>query len=341
MDDVRQKTSMQDIADALSISKNAVSLALNNKSGISEALRNKVVQAAISMNYGGYGKLSNSNNKKLVAICVPSAISGGSQFYSSVYWAIEKELSTHGYRSLLTSITSSMEESLTFPEVLFEQQLVGVVVVGVLSKEYINLIVKSYSNFVQVDNYYMDLAINSVATANVEGGYEATKFLIEQGCNRIGFVGHTHKYNSYKDRCTGYTLALSDASMSVEPSRILTNGTFFSPEVNLEAIMKTIEDEELDALFCASDRLAIQIIGMLHKKGIKIPQDISIIGFDDTENSDIVNPPLTTMRVPRAELGYAAAHLLIEKITSKKKPPSAISIYPRLIKRKSVLIKQG
>jgi DNA-binding LacI/PurR family transcriptional regulator len=253
-----------------------------------------------------------------------------------VYWAIEKVLSLHGYRSLITSITGEMEENLTFPEVLFEQQLIGVIVVGVLKKEYIHLLVNSYNNFVQVDNYFMDLAINSVATANVEGGYEATKFLIEQGCSRIGFVGHTNKYNSYKDRCRGYTLALSDASIQFEPSRVLTNGTFFRPEVNLEAILEVIIYEKLDALFCASDRLAIQIIGILHKKRIKIPQDISIIGFDDTENSDIVNPPLTTMRVPRGELGYAAAHLLVEKIKSKKKPPSAISIYPRLIKRKSV-----
>ena len=341
MDNVRQKTSMQDIADALNISKNAVSLALNNKPGISESLRDKVVQTAIAMNYGGYGKLSNSRSKNLVAICVPSAISGGSQFYSSVYWAIEKELSSHGYRSLLTSITGEMERGLRFPEVLSEQQLVGVVVVGVLSKDYINLIVNSFENFVQVDNYYMDLAINSIATANVEGGYEATKFLIEQGFSRIGFIGYVQKYNSYKDRCTGYSLALSNANIPFNPSRVFTNSSYFSPTVNLDVIMNKIKEEQLDAIFCASDRLAIQIIGLFHKDGIRIPQDISIIGFDDTENSDIVNPPLTTMRVPRAELGYAAAHLLIEKIASKRKPPSAISIYPKLILRKSVLMKKS
>ncbi len=339
MDNVRQKTSMQDIADALNISKNAVSLALNNKSGISETLRNKVVQTAILMNYGGYGKLGNSSGNNLVAICVPSAISGFSQFYSSVYWAIEKELSAHGYRSLLTSITQEMEHNLSFPEVLHEQGLKGVIVVGVISKEYILKMVNSFNNFVQVDNYYMDLAINSVATANVEGGYEATKFLVEQGAERIGFVGDIHAYNSYKDRYRGYELALSDVLIPKIPSRFFTDSALFSPTLQLDILMEKMKEEQLDAIFCASDRIAIQLIGMMHKNGLQIPQDISIIGFDDTENSDIVNPPLTTMRVPRTELGHVAATLLIEKIASKRKPPSAISIYPKLIQRKSVLMK--
>lgn len=338
MEHVRKKTSMQDIADVLNISKNAVSLALNNKAGISEALRSKVVQTAISMNYGGYGKLGDSLGNNLVALCVPSAIGGFSQFYSSVYWAIEKELSSHGYRSLLTSITQDMENSLNFPEVLLEQKLKGVIVVGVLSKEYVLKMANSFDNFVQVDNYYIDQAINSVVTANVEGGYEATKFLIEQGCKRIGFVGDIRIYNSYKDRCKGYTLALSDADIPIVSSRSFTDSTLFSPILDLKAIMEGIKKERLDAIFCTSDRLAIQLIGMIHKSGLKIPQDISIIGFDDTENSDIVNPPLTSMRVPRAELGHVAATLLIEKINNIKKPPSTISIYPKLIQRKSVRV---
>src|SRR5690554_8186489 len=126
MRDVRHKTSMQDIADALGISKNAVSIALNNKPGISESLRTKVIKTAITMNYGSYGKLSNTFEQNLVAICIPSIISGFSQFYSSIYWAIEKELGLTGYSSLLVSISEEMEKNLTLPTNLLDHEVKGV-----------------------------------------------------------------------------------------------------------------------------------------------------------------------------------------------------------------------
>lgn len=330
---------MQDIATALGISKNAVHLALSNKPGISESLRSKVIQTAISMNYGGYGKLGSALERNLITICVPSAISGFSQFYSSVYWAVEQELGTHGYRSLLTSVTEDMEKSLTLPPVLYEREVKGVIVVGILSKEYVRKMAEVFESIILVDNYYVDLALNSVATANMEGGYEATKYLIGQGCHQIGFVGQIHKYNAYNERCLGYKLALSDAGLPVRNARLCTDVQLFTPEIKLDEIVDCIKRESMDAVFCACDREAIQLIGKLHAEGINIPGDISIIGFDDIENADIVNPPLTTMRVPRRELGRRAAGLLIDRLESKAGPPSAVSIFPQLIQRNSVRAK--
>jgi len=336
MEDVRRKTSMQDIANVLNISKNAVSLALNNRPGISEELKDKVVQVAISMNYGGYGKLASSIEDKLIAICVPNAIRGVSQFYSPVFWAVEQELSFSGYRSLIVSVTKEMETSFVLPEVLFERGVKGIVVVGILSKEYVSKLSQVIENLVLIDNFYLDLPLNSVITANLEGGYEATKYLITQGCSTIGFLGQVNQYNAYKERCSGYRLALSNAGISIDESIIYTDDELFIPSTDLSPIIQGIKEKHLDSVFCASDRLAIQLISMLHKCDMHVPSDISIIGFDDSENSDIVSPPLTTMRVPRQEMGRVAAKLLIEQFNSSSKMSSAISMYPKLIERKSV-----
>ena len=339
MENVRRKTSMQDIADVLNVSKNAISLALNNKPGISEELRNKVVQTAISMNYGGYGKLTSAIENNLIAICVPNAINGVSQFYSPIYWAVERELGSFGYRSLIASVTKEMETSLILPEVLHERGVKGVIIIGILSKDYVYKLSQVINNLVLVDNFYLDLPLNSVITANLEGGYEATKFLLQQGCKKIGFVGQGNQYNAYRDRCAGYRSALSSFGLTVDESIIYTDDNLFFPSTDFSSIVQGIIEKHLDAVFCASDRLAIQLIGILHKNNISIPSDISIIGFDDTENSDIVSPPLTTMRVPRKEMGKVAAKLLIEQFSARSKMSSVISIYPRLIERKSVFVK--
>jgi DNA-binding LacI/PurR family transcriptional regulator len=341
MDNIRQKTSMQDIATVLGISKNAVSLALNNRPGISETLRSKVIQTAIDMNYGGYGKLGSTVDKNLVAICVPSAISGSSQFYSTVYWAIEQALGVHGYHTLLTSITREMEEQLELPPVLDERELRGIVVVGILSKEFVRKLATVFGNIVLVDNYYVDLPLNSVVTANSEGGYEATQCLIEHGCRHIGFVGNIARYSAYRERWAGCKLALEHAAIAIDETMVFTDSKLYTPSFTVDAVAAAIAQSSMDAVFCACDRDAIQLIGRLHALGVAIPDRLSVIGFDDIENADIINPPLTTMRVPRRDLGLRAVDLLIDQIEGKMKSRLALSVYPQLIVRNSVRQTQG
>jgi DNA-binding LacI/PurR family transcriptional regulator len=249
---------------------------------------------------------------------------------------VEKELASRGYRPLLTSVSMEMEESLALPPVLQDREVAGVVVVGILSKQYISKIAATFEHLVLVDNYFFDLPLNSVATANIEGGYEATKFLLERGFKKIGFLGQTHTYTAYRERYGGYRMALSDAGIPLDDSRVLTDTKLFKPDLDTDKILHTITSQTLDAVFCASDRVAIQLLGKLHANGFRIPQDISVMGFDDIENADIVSPPLTTMRVSRNELGQQAACLLVDRMESKCNYQSSISIYPKLIVRESV-----
>src|SRR5690554_2872399 len=336
MNHLSQKTSMQDIATALGISKNAVSLALNNKPGISEELRQKVVDCAINMNYGGYGKLKSNLNKRVVAICVPSAISGFSQFYSSIYWTVERELASRGYRSLLTSVSSEMEDSLQLPPVLTESDVLGVIVVGTFAESYIVKISSVFKNLVLVDNHFVDLQINSVTTANLEGGYKATKFLIEKGFDKICFLGPVNVFSAYKERFAGYKLALENSGVELNSNYILVDEALFIPELDLDQIALHIKSYKISSVFCASDRIAIRLMGQLQALGYNIPNDISIVGFDDIENADIVSPPLTTLRVSRTELGKKATKILIDLVKGKNDNTSNIAIHPKLIVRNSV-----
>lgn len=336
MDNIRKKTSMQDIAEELGISKNAVSLALNNKTGISEQLRAKVIQTAIAMNYGGYGRLGDAFESKLVAICLPSIIGRSSQFYSAVYWSIEQELGKYGYRSLIISVTQEMEQSLQLPDGLEEGKVKAVILVGVLSRKYVEKVSSTFQNTLLVDNNFLNLPVQSVITANIEGGYTATQYLISQGYTRIGFVGKIHTYLAYRERFTGYTLAMNDSELQLDSELSLTEDSFFDNLDSLDAAISRLREKEVEAMVCSSDRVAIKLITRMQAAGIHIPDDVSIIGFDDIENADIINPPLTTMRVPRAEMGRRAALMLVHQLGGEEYLTSSVVIYPKLIERESV-----
>lgn len=335
-DNIRKKTSMQDIATALGISKNAVSLAFNNKRGVSEQLREKVIKTAIEMNYGGYGKLGATFESKLVTICFPSAIGRTSQFYSTIYSSIEQELSKHGYRSLIFSLSPEMESAFQLPYGLEEGKIQAVILVGILSKEYVQKVSSLCRNVILVDNYFLDLPVNSVITANLEGGYMETQYLITHGHTRIGFAGKIHTYLAYRQRYIGFTLAMHDAGLAVDPSLLLIHDQLFDFQDQLDQAIAGFSPKMPHALVCANDRAAIQLIGRLHFAGFRIPEDISVIGFDDIETADVITPPLTTMRVPRTEMGRKAALLLIRHLEGEEHPASSVVIYPTLIERNSV-----
>lgn len=339
MDKFRKKTSMQDIADHLGVSKNAVSLALNNKPGISEGLRQRVVQAAIDLNYGGYGLLHRSADSNSVAICVPNAISSGSQFYSAIYWSIEQELRDHGYRSLLVSVSPEMESRLAFPEAIADSGMIGIILVGSFSRSYVENITHQHEHVVVVDNSFLDLPLTSVVTANLGGGYEAARYLLANGHKRIGFVGPIQRFLAYKERWLGYKLALADAGVDIIPEiSFLDSVDSWAVDAadRLKEAVEGIVTREPDALFCACDRIAILLMGILSSFGLRIPEDISVIGFDDVESSDIVSPPLTTMRVHRVEMGRRAVSILLQQLSGAADMPSSVSIYPTLIVRDSV-----
>lgn len=345
MNTLRKKTSMQDIAEHLGISKNAVSMALNNKPGISESLRSRIIQAAAELNYGNYGLAHREQEGKTAAICVPNAISSGSQFYSAIYWSIEQQLREDGFKSLMISISPEMENNKLLPDLLDASEVNGLILVGIFQRSYVEFLQKLFTHIVIVDNFYLDFPLTAVVTANIEGGYTAVNYLISRGHRRIGFVGPIHRSVAYRERWMGYSTALDDAGLPHSSSLTyfdsVEDGFMNTPEL-IEKATESILKAEPDALFCANDRIAILLMGILTKKGIDVPQDISIIGFDDVEPADIVSPPLTTMRVHRVEMGRKAAALFIHKITNqaagktRSEIPANTVLYPTLIERESV-----
>ncbi|GGI47032.1 LacI family transcriptional regulator [Paenibacillus marchantiophytorum] len=334
---MHSKTSMQDIADRLGISKNAVSLALNHKAGVSEELRARVFEAANLLNYRTEPR--NRRKPQHLLVLIPEFIRNDTIFYYEVFWSIEKRAKEHGYTAILCGVTKDMEQQFILPELYHEMVFHGMLMIGVFHTDYARMLHELGAPLVTVDHYYDSLQLDAVVTANAEEAYKLTSHLIARGHKRIGFIGSESMTKSFKERWTGFQNAMSDARLTIDMNHCIAG---FAP---LETLHASPDDSALaefvhkrqslpTAIICANDRIAISLIQILLAQGYQVPDDISVAGFDDIEAAQMITPRLTTIQVQRELLGCEAVDFLIRKIDFGGSP-SKISIYGQLIERDS------
>ena len=335
----RKKVTMEDIAKHLGISKNSVSIALNNKSGLSDALRKRILEQAAQMNYGSMAAVLPEKRNLCIAVLVPEYLHNDNFFYSEILWAIETEAKARGCLSLNIGVTSEMESNDIPPELPDELDVVGLLAVGVMSDRYIQGLVALGLPILSVDIAYPYLPIGCIGSANLSGGYIATQALIEMGHKRIGFVGPIHTTLSIYERWCGYSLAMRNANLPIEAAHsILGNERKFqlfdTAEV-LEPYVSNVEDQP-SAWFCAGDRIAIAMVHLLLKRGIRVPEDVSIMGFDDLAVAEMLLPRLSTVHIDRKRMGHLAVQQLLRISKQPGAAPVNLSLPGTLVMRDSV-----
>lgn len=338
MNNRKKKVSLQTIADRLGISKYAVSLALNNKPGVSDALRSQVLLTAQELGYTKPGRFTPSAKKNLLVL-IPEYIRNDTFFFSDIYWAIESEIQQEGHTAILTCVSRPMEEALVLPDIFSQTEVSGFVAVGVFSLPYIRRLCAAGIPFVSVDQYYHSVNIDSINTANEEGAYQTVQYLIDCGHREIGFIGETTKTSSYFARYCGFCKAMSDHGLPIRKEHCMLSGSslesLFSVRSELEQRLDQMPSFPT-AWFCANDGSAVTLIHILQARGIRVPEDISVAGFDDQKISEIVVPALTTYHVHRMEMGRTAVKELLERMENPARPPRKLSLLGELIVRDSV-----
>ncbi|GIN71508.1 arabinose metabolism transcriptional repressor [Bacillus sp. J14TS2] len=175
------------------------------------------------------------------------------------------------------------------------------------AKVYLKEIRKKSIPFVMLDRIPSGYAVNCITSNNHDGAYGAVQYLIEQGHHHIGFIACDFHLSTEVERFNGYRQAILDASL------VLNNESlFFKRVLDYNKLLAQIKKEKLTALFCANDRRALDVIERLEMLGVNIPEQISIMGFDDFESSKFARVPLSTVMQDFAALGYEAAKLLLE-----------------------------
>ena len=326
---------IKEIARLANVSQSTVSKALNNRPDISEVTRKKIQELAeyydFSPNAFGKGLKSRITGNLGVIFCREQQPLSGNPFYSRVLEGIEGEIAINNYNLILQLL--SVTHPTVFPKMIREHQVDGLILVGNIRKEFIQLIQNSNTPLIMIDPSYYNEKCNQILIDNEHGAFTATSYLISNGHRRIGFISGDLIRLSFRQRFDGYMKALKFHAIKTDEDLIVTGGE----EKGYEHVRQLLHLRKAPtAIFSANDINAILGYNAARDLNYRIPEDISFIGFDDIELAKMVSPPLSTVRVYKEELGSIAIRMLLKIINSEIHIIQNTVVPVKLVERASV-----
>jgi LacI family transcriptional regulator len=333
---------IKDIAILAGVSKTTVSKVINKKDeNISNATKEKILQIVKENNYVPNKIAQGLVTRKTytIGLLIPDI---RNPFFTEISRGVEDFASENGYNTILCNTDENYEKEKEYFSMLCEKMVDGIIFAPSSNVSYEKDI---YSNFntpvVLVDkNIKVKNAKGVVKVDNKNGTYEATKHLIKNGHTEILYLSGPLKNDITKERLNGYIRALEKNNLTYKKENIVEGR--YRYEWAYEYI-KNLEQINFTGVCCANDLIALGAIRALKEKNIKIPQEISIVGFDDIETAKLIEPPLTTIRQPAYEMGKCASEILINSLNDENfnLKEKIIIFKPELIKRNSTKLIQG
>lgn len=315
------ETTIHDIAKKLNIAASTVSRALNNNPIISESTRKLIEKTAKEMGYRPNIMAANFRTKRTNTIGVILPLINR-HFFSSVISGIEEVAYNRGFAVTISQSNDNFEKEEKIAQTLFSNRVDGIIVsIGMQTKtfDHLKLFSERKVPLVFFDRVVEEIEADKIVVDDYRGGLKATEHLIEQGGIRIAHIGGPLNVKIYQDRLSGFKDAMQKAGLAVEKSMLIHNSLTRTDGTN--AIKKLWQNKiKPDAIFCANDTTALSAIIYFRQKGIKVPDDILIVGFSNEPFSEVVTPSISTIRQPGFEMGKKAADLLIRQIKLKDKP---------------------
>lgn len=316
---MNKSVTMKNIADVLGVSTVTVSKALADKEGVGEELRKAIKEKADEMGYA-YTAYKQKNEKEKLKYNIGVIVASNYvdvasySFYLSLYHNIILRLAKTGYSGIMEIITDEMRQRGALPTVVAEKKVDGVIVLGQMSAGYVQKIIHTGMPVVLLDFYDAEINTDSVVTDNVYGTYQLTDYCISMGHRKIAFVGSIQATSSILDRYLGYYRAL--CMNGIEPRREYLIEDRGPDMLNYEKI--NLPQDMPTAFVCNCDEVAYHLMGQLNQMGYKVPEDVSVVGFDNYTFVDYANPKLTTVAVNMAVMSEEAVTMLIHQIVSGK-----------------------
>jgi LacI family transcriptional regulator len=338
---------MAEIARMSGVSLSTVSFVLNQKPGISNETRIKVLNAAQSLGYqrknsASVYKEEQSLQIRKLGVFIKSEIDDpipptSNVFYSHVLAGIEESCRLHNLLLMLSTIRVDYNNfPLEIPSLLLNNAIDAVLLVGICISENLDQVFEQFGRpTVLVDAHSHQNNFDSVLVKNFEAGYQITNYLIEQGHRHLAFVGAFEKsHPSFGDRRSGFLQALRDQEIS---EYYIGDCSYNDPRAVFETLRQMRQEApEITAIMACNDKVAIELIQSANELGITVPGEISITGFDNITLADSIIPSLTTMNVDKVSLGRLAVELLLYRLRFPEAAVIQASLRTTLIERMSV-----
>lgn len=328
-------STIKDVAKKAAVSVATVSRVLNNLPGYSESTRKKVMKAVEELGYQPNAIARGLINKRTqtIGVLFPSV---SSSFSSAVLQGIEEVAHDANYSVVVCNTAESGKRTMKYLQVLREKQVDGVIFCSrTLEEEYYQAVQAMNIPVVLVATKSDYEEIPYVKVDDRQAAYDATSYLISKGHRNIAMIsGWEGDEIAGRPRIEGFRQAMSEHNLTLPEDRILDGGFNFERgcEAAAELLMRA---PDVTAVFCASDEMAIAMISVAARRGIRIPQQLSIVGYDNLKLAEMSNPPLTTIEQPLHDMGRIASEKLVDMMESGQRADSYIMPH-RIIERQTV-----
>ncbi|TDL80283.1 LacI family DNA-binding transcriptional regulator [Peribacillus frigoritolerans] len=302
---------IKDVAKLAGVAVSTASYALNHNSRVNAETAKRVLEAAKTLNYQKNGIARDLKRSKTETIgIIVQDLSG--PFYSELMRGVQDTLLTHQYG--LIACSSIGGNVTTASKFLQERRVDGVIILAEsLPDELILGSVREDFPIIVLDRKLDSDSIIHVLVDNFSGGYQATQHLIDLGHKKLAYIGGPSHNRDNQLRFEGYKQALKDSCITLHPSWIL-QGQYTREGGYSAAKILMMQGNAPSAVFCANDEMAVGALKAFKESGLHIPDDLSIIGFDDIEISQYISPPLSTVKQSNYEIGSLAAHLIYQAL---------------------------
>lgn len=329
---------IKDVAKLAGVSTTTVSHVINNTRFVAEETKTIVRAAIKTLNYSpsAVARSLKVNHTKSIGLL---ATSNEAPYFAEVIESVENNCFSQGYTLILCNSHNNLNKQQAYLQMLAQKRIDGLLV---MCSEYPNQLLQMLEKYRNIPMVVMDWGqahgdFTDVIIDNaVYGGYLAGRYLIERGHRDLGIISGPLKRNTGNGRRQGFLNAMQEANIQPHNEWIVEGD--FEPASGYEAMKQILNHKQKPtAIFCGGDIMAMGAISAANELGIRVPQDISIIGYDNVRNARFSTPALTTIHQPKERLGQMAFTMLLDRIINKRQDAQTIEIHPELIERRSVV----
>lgn len=329
--------SIKDVAQRARVSTTTVSHVVNRTRFVSDPVRHEVEAAIRELNYvpSAVARSLKSNSTKTIGMLIPNC---SNPYFAEIVRSVEDHCFGAGYTLILCNTDDEPHRQSAYLQALTEKRIDGMIIISTgEGKDFQRMLHGLPIPMVLLDREIDEVNCDLVETAHLQGGLMATEHLIGLGHRRIACLAGPANLNSSAQRIEGWRSALAQAGLTA-PSELLWHSDFTSQGGfnTMQAILAS--PQAPTAVFVCNDLMSIGALSAAHQAGIQIPQQMSLIGFDDIELAQFASPALTTIAQPKQRIGIAAVDMVLERIQGGRIQARQVILLPELIVRNSTAV---
>lgn len=324
-----------DVAKYANVSPSAVSRVIHNSGYISKEKREDIENALKELCYvpNRVAQGLKTQNTKMIGHILPSTYPN--PFYSGISYGVDLEASNLGYHMLSLFSYGDATRETGLIDQMISRMVDGIIFTGVISPESVKKMMNLGIPAVMIERTEGIKGVDKILVDNIEGAFTATDYLIKNNHKSIGFIGVSPLDDIEKDRYDGYIKALKSSNININKENIKFSEDYTAEE-GYRLASEIMKGKSVPtAIFVTSDRLVTGILQYLYKNNIRVPDDISIVGYDNSF-AEVFSPKITTIDNPTEEMGREAVKLLMDRMLNKESSIKSIVLHTTIVERESV-----